>query len=324
MAIIIILISFVAILYLIDFSPKQTFWGVTFSEQYAKDELGLDWKAAYLAILDDLKVSHLRLSAYWNQNEPDQNKYRFGDLDWQIAEASKREVKIILAVGRKLPRWPECHDPGWTKSLTTNEVQKSQLDFIQATVNRYKDNPNLIAWQVENEPFLQLFGECPPLDKNFFEKEIELVRNLSDKPVMITDSGELNWWVNAAKMKPDIIGTTLYRVVYNPTIGYLRWPLPSSFYYLKSLTVRSLFGIKRVIVAELQAEAWHKAGTDLSKMTIDEQFESFDLKQFNKNIEFTKKAGFDEAYLWGAEWWYFLKEKKSYPAIWEEAKKLWQ
>ncbi len=28
------------------------------------------------------------------------------------------------------------------------------------------------AWQIENEPFLNMFGECPPFDKEFFEKEV--------------------------------------------------------------------------------------------------------------------------------------------------------
>jgi hypothetical protein len=46
------------------------------------------------------------------------------------------------------------------------------------------------------------------------------------------------------------------------------------------------------------------------------------LEKFRKNIEFAKKTGLDEFYLWGAEWWYWLKEKQNQPEIWKEAKKL--
>ena len=48
------------------------------------------------------------------------------------------------------------------------------------------------------------------------------------------------------------------------------------------------------------------------------------LEQFKKNIEFAKKTGLKEFYLWGAEWWYWMKEKQNKPEIWNEAKKLFQ
>ena len=46
------------------------------------------------------------------------------------------------------------------------------------------------------------------------------------------------------------------------------------------------------------------------------------LEKFQENIEFAKKTGLDKIYLWGAEWWYWLKEKQSEPKIWQGAKKL--
>ncbi len=44
-------------------------FGTTFSNYYA-EELGLDWKETYLAILDDLGVKRLRVVAYWREIEP--------------------------------------------------------------------------------------------------------------------------------------------------------------------------------------------------------------------------------------------------------------
>jgi len=55
----------------------------------------------------------------------------------------------------------------------------------------------------------------------------------------------------------------------------------------------------------------------------EEQSKSMDLEKFKEMIKYTEQTGFDEAYLWGAEWWYWLKEKHNDDAIWQEAKKLW-
>ena len=46
------------------------------------------------------------------------------------------------------------------------------------------------------------------------------------------------------------------------------------------------------------------------------------LKQFKKNIEFAKNTGLKEHYLWGAEWWHWLKTKQNNDNIWNEAKSL--
>ena len=64
-------------------------YGVTFSKKQA-ESLGLDWKAAYMAMLDDLKVRKLRIPAYWDEIEATNNVYFWDDLDWQIEKASEK------------------------------------------------------------------------------------------------------------------------------------------------------------------------------------------------------------------------------------------
>jgi len=321
--ILLLIILSVIAAYLADFSGSKIAWGVTFSQPYTQNELGLNWQETYLAILDDLKVDHIRLSAYWNSIEKNQGEYDFADLDWQINEASKRDVKIILGVGNRLPRWPECHMPVWIKSMNAIEAEEARLAYVGKVVERYKLNPQITYWQVENEPFLGTFGVCPELNPDLLKKEIKIVKSKTKKPVLVTDSGELSTWWPITHVGGDVLGSTLYRVVYDPHIGYFRWFTPPFFYYLRATLIKKISPVKKVIVAELQAESWHKANTDLSKMEIKDHFESMDLKQFKKNIEFTRRAGFDEAYLWGVEWWYFMKTQKDYPDYWNEAKKLW-
>lgn len=292
-------------------------FGVTFS-RLQTEQLGLDLVGTYSAILDDLGVKKIRLIAYWPEIEPIPDDFDFRFLDWQIEKAQRRGVDIILAVGQKLPRWPECHFPKWAEDLPKKEQQDRILNFISEVIKRYKDNNAIKYWQVENEPFLFWFGKCPGLDRKFLDKEIALVRFLDNRPIILTESGEFSTWIGTAK-RADIIGTTLYRKVHGK-LGYVRYPIPAVFYSRKTALIKKFFDIEKIIVIELQAEPWGpKQNWELS---LEEQFKSMNLNEFRKIIDYTKRAGFSEAYLWGAEWWYWLKTKHNDNSIWEEAKKL--
>ncbi|MBI4281658.1 beta-galactosidase [Candidatus Uhrbacteria bacterium] len=302
---------------------REPVWGVTFSKSQA-EYLGLDWKKTYLAALDDLGVRAVRLSVYWNAIEHEQGKYDFTDLDWQIAEATKRHARIILAVGRRLPRWPECHDPVWVSELFmsgggSSAVEAQQFQFVEETIERYKNNPSIAMWQVENEYFLNLFGECPRADKEQFAREIALVRSIDARPILVTDSGELSTWRKPAPFG-DYLGTTMYRVVWNKFIGYWRYTylLPPALYRWKAALVGK--AIDRMIGAELQAEPWAPNG--LLALAPGEYKKSLDAKQFVANIDFARRTGFPEHYLWGVEYWYWLKEKQNDAMLWDAAKRL--
>src|SRR3989344_2375726 len=162
----------------LDYSGnKQPFtYGVSFS-RFHSDELKLDWRETYLAILDDLKVRDFRFSAHWPLTEPEEGKFNFSELDFQIKEAEKRNATVILAVGRRLPGWPECHEPKWLKN---DEKETRLLNYITEVVNRYKDSPAIKYWQVENEPYLTFFSRstCGVLDEKLLEKEVTLVQQL--------------------------------------------------------------------------------------------------------------------------------------------------
>jgi len=297
-------------------------FGITFSQMFA-EQMELNWKEVYTAMLDELNVKKLRLIAYWPKIEPNEGEYAFDDLDWQINEAEKRDVQIILAIGRKLPRWPECHIPEWARELDESEQQEKLLSLLTQIVNRYKDNQTIKIWQVENEPFLMGFGECPKLDKDFLKKEISLVRELDSKkrPILITASGELSLWTQSALIG-DVFGTTLYRIVWSDVLQkHVEYPIPSVFYYKRAKLVKWLTGVEKMIIVELQAEPW--SHLIIHKNTLEEQFKTMDLKRFKEIIDYAKYTGFDKAYLWGVEWWYWIKENHNIDIFWQEAKKLW-
>ncbi|MEK7664786.1 MAG: DUF4038 domain-containing protein, partial [Patescibacteria group bacterium] len=168
---------------------KNVIFGVNFSQKGA-ESLKLDWKETYLAILDDLKTKQIKLITHWDLIEKQNNNYYFDDTDWQVKEAEKREVKMIFVLGIKTGRWPECHDPEWAKNFSKKEEQQELLNYIEKIILRYKDSPSIIAWQVENEPLFE-FGECPWQDKDFWKKEIKLVKSLDPaRPIIASDSGE--------------------------------------------------------------------------------------------------------------------------------------
>jgi hypothetical protein len=307
-------------------------WGVTFSSKHAAN-LGLNWKRAYLALIDDLGAKNVKIAVHWDLIEPQENQYNFDGLDWQISEAEKREVNILLVIGMKTGRWPECHIPEWAKNLDRKAQQEKILNMISEIVSRYQNSPAIKYWQVENEPFFP-FGECPWTDKGFVKEEIQKVKLLDSqkRPIVISDSGEGSLWVVAAQLG-DIVGTTMYKKVWfsfswekrmfpflPQKFGfYASYPFPPTFYWRKAQYVNKIFG-KKVIVVELQAEPW---GPKLLYDTpLQEQMKTMNLEQFKENVEFAKRTGLQEFYFWGAEWWYWMKEKQNQPQIWEEAKKL--
>ncbi|HXK32084.1 MAG TPA: endo-1,4-beta-xylanase [Candidatus Paceibacterota bacterium] len=319
--ILILLLVFACYLFVGKREPTQDIvWGANFSQKQAQYYLSSDWHETYLALIKDLNVKHLKLATYWNLIEPKKDNYFFEDLDWQVRVAEENKVQLLLVIGMKAPRWPECHLPEWAKTLSKEEQQQRILQLLENIVLRYKDSEAVWAWQVENEPFFP-FGECRWVDTDFLKKEIELVKSLDSKrQVIITDSGEGSFWVASARLG-DIVGTTWYKKVWFHQLGtYITYPFPPTFYARKAKIIEKLFH-KEVICVEMQAEPWGSTAS-LQEVPLEEQEKTMNLSQFKKNIESIRKTGFRKVYLWGAEWWYWMKEKQNKPEIWEEAKKL--
>lgn len=303
-----------------DRRVENVLWGVTFSIPYA-EQLGLDWRETLTALLDELAVRHFRIPAYWQLIEQEEGRFDFESVDWQLDEIAKRNGTVILAVGRRLPRWPECHAPDWAKDLPEEQQREKILLMLKEVVTHYAGHPTVVAWQVDNEPFVFFFGECPEADEEFFAKEVALVRELDPtRPIVVSDSGELSFWFQAAKYA-DIFATTMYRVV--PSLdkkSFTTHRLPPWFYNKKANLVNRFTPLKDVMVIELQAEAWAQL-TQIQNLTIEEQYASMNPQFFRDTLAYVRRTGFDKVYLWGAEWWYWLKLRGE-TEIWDEAGKL--
>lgn len=306
-------------------TQRPIVWGATFSQKFSR-ELGLDWKENFTAFMDELEPRAVRLVAYWDDVEKERGVFDFSETDWLLEKAARLNTSIVFALGMKAPRWPECHIPKWAKALDTERREEALRVYMEKTVERYRANNAVTMWQVENEPYLA-FGDCPERGVRFLEQEVALVKSLDlARPILTTDGGEFGSWYRAAK-EGDAFGTTMYRKVYpkiiGPTFGVVEYPLAPSFFKFKEWAVRRILGDqhKPFMVIELQAEPW--GPRHISQLSHEEQDDIFGPDYFRETIEYAKDTGFDEYYLWGAEWWYW-KKLKGDERYWEIAKELFK
>lgn len=292
-------------------------FGVTFSSRFARD-LGLDPHETLQAIFSDIGIQKVRIPVYWDLVEKQKGVFDFSDIDWQLEMARQNGADVILAMGQKVPRWPECFVPEWAKT-SEDEKNNAALSFLRETVERYRDHSEIVLWQVENEPFLH-FGTCLPIEASVLDAEIALVR-LADpsRGILTTDSGELSFWIPSAS-RGDVFGTTLYRRIWNERFGYFTYPIGPAFFRMKAALVRLFTDQKHFMIIELQGEPWGP-GSFLD-MPLSEQWKTMNAEKLREAVFYARQVGFSDVYLWGAEWWYWLKISKGESALWEEAKAL--
>jgi hypothetical protein len=303
-----------------QFDPAENpEWGINFSQTHAQ-YLGFDWKVMYLDILNDLKPKKIRLAAYWENLEREPDLWYFQDVDEMIVEADKRGIEVILAVGHKLPRWPECHHPSWYKSLSEQEKKDRQLNMVRMAVEHYRQHQAIKYWQVENEALFGFGPDCPKIDKELLAQEIEIVRSLDNRPIILTDSGELGRWVPTGKFNPDIFGTTMYRVVHNPKIGYFQYPLPPAFFRIKAGILKTFTDVERIKGVELQAEPWFS--DDVHRTDLNTQYSLMNPEILNDYVGYARRTGLEDHYFWGVEWWYWLAHKQNDWGMWDAGKKV--
>ncbi|MCA9328726.1 beta-galactosidase, partial [Candidatus Saccharibacteria bacterium] len=252
--------------------------GTTFVPNYAR-YLGVDPKETFNAIINDLNIDRVRLVSYWRDIEPVEGTYNFDELDWQFEMAEKHGTKISLAIGMRQPRWPECHEPDWIDaSQPRAEWQPALERFITAVIERYKDSPSLDSYQLENEYFLSVFGECKNFDRQRLVEEYDLVKRLDpDTKVIITRSN--NWTIASGfptgDPRPDEFGVSVYKRVWDATITrrYYEYPIPPWFYSTLAGGGKILTG-RDLMIHELQAEAWTPNGYEIKDAPVDELYKS--------------------------------------------------
>jgi len=323
LAAIVVVVFFVALVVLLPLKPTlnaRSKLGFTFSIR-AAEALGLDWKQAFDAALQDLHPAIVRIPIDWDRLEAEEGVFDFTAFDYQVQEIEDMGAQVILVVGVKLPRWPECHIPAWAASLPPAEAQEASLIATRAVVNHFSGHDSVYAWQVENEALFS-FGECPAWvsSRARLKKELNLVRSLAGKALITTsDSGELSTWLRTATLPIDALSISLYRAVYDEKRGYFYWPVNPYFYRLHALLMKPF--VDQLFISELQMEPWGPA--TVQDLSTPEMYRSFSPLDFSQRIDFAQRTGAEVILAWGVEWWYYMKEIRHDASYWEEALKVY-
>jgi hypothetical protein len=296
--------------------------GASFIPDYA-ESFGLNPQDTLNAMLSDLKLKQVRLVSYWSDIEPTPGQYDFSKLDWQFAMADQYGAKVSLSIGLRQPRWPECHEPSWVNVDPKNrQAWEPQLyKFIEAVVNHYKNNPALQDYELENEFFMTVFGECKDFDRARLVDEFNLVKAMDTKHKVIISRSD-NWvGIPIGKPTPDEFAISVYKRVWDAafTHRYFEYPLPAKFYAMLAGSEELLSG-KDMIIHELQAEPWTPNGLDITQTSVKEQYKSMNPQRLKDRIAYGEATGMRTIDLWGAEWWYYLKVKQDSPDVWNVVK----
>ncbi len=299
-------------------ADKPIMLGASFIPAYASG-FGLDPKETLDAMLTDLDIKQLRLVSYWNQIEAKEGTYDFRELDWQFEKANAADVKVSLSIGLRQPRWPECHMPEWAKDHPKAVWSVELKEFMGAVIDRYKGNPALQSYQLENEYFLTVFGICPDFSRDRLIDEYEFVKDRDpDHPVIISRSNNaIGTPIN--EPTPDFYAVSVYKRVWVPGVGrYVEYPFPAWFYAFLAGTEKIIQG-RDTIVHELQAEPWPPRGTPIREVSLEEQNKSLNAERLRGRFEYGKATGMKEIDLWGVEYWYYRKVKLNEPSVWNAA-----
>lgn len=295
--------------------------GATFIPNYA-EYFELDAKETLQAMIDDLGISQFRLVTYWKDYEPIEDQYDFTQLDWQFDMIEQAGGSISLALGLRQPRWPECHGPEWAMERSVPEWTDDLIEFMGVVIDRYKDRDVLLEYQLENEYFLSVFGECPDFSRERLVKEFEFIKQKDPtRQVMVSRSNNATPSWPVGEPRADIVGASIYKRVFDKTVTkrYFEYPYPAWFYAFLAGATELTTG-RNTMIHELQTEAWLPEPLSMKSAPLEEMYETFGPDDVVPRIKYGVDTGIRRIDLWGAEWWYHLKQNRNAPEIWDNAK----
>jgi hypothetical protein len=302
--------------------------GISYSPDRA-EAYGLDWQSSFRQ-LEAMHFKVIRISAYWDEV----NDEGYDQLDWLMNEAATNNQQIVLTVGMKGLGWPEYFIPD---DLLPADAQDSQditrdpivragaMLFLQATVARYRANPEIVAWQVENEPFNQAGPYKWSMSRDFVLQEIQAVRQLDSRPVVVNAFSHFNFSLDQASQRKgfdlgsllgfdsgsveneslqvlgpgDILGLDVYtRIGYSflgqNSVGKAGNDWADQAGRWRAIATKQH---KQAWVMEAQAEPWESSTANLADP------HSFYPTDMVATFNGLKEEGFTTILLWGSEYW---------------------
>lgn len=288
-------------------------FGISFSVKQCR-AFHIDAKETLRWLIDEASFRRFRLMSYWDEHEREPGKYDFSLLDWQIGRVREAGGVVTLCLGARQPRWPENHWPGWAWEASKVERTAALLKYIETVVNRYKNEPCIVSYQLENEALLKSFGRRPEVDRQRLRDEFALIKQLDPtRPVIMSTS--TSWGIPVREPIPDIVGFSYYRIVHGKN-GYSKAFHTPLLHKTRKFLINQLLN-RPVFIHELQCEPWGPRG--IWDMPTSEQDKSMSPAIIARNIQLAKRVNAYPIDLWGAEWWYW-RHKNGDESIWEAVK----
>ena len=151
-------------------------------------------------MMKEANINIVRLAEFaWAKMEPEEGQYDFSWLDRAIDVLSNEGIKVILGTPTAAaPKWlmdkhPDIYPKdfyGLTKGFGTrrhycasNEVYREYSKKITIVMaNHYKNNSNVIAWQIDNEFGAQCYCEsCHDKFKKWLRRKYDAIDILNDE-----------------------------------------------------------------------------------------------------------------------------------------------
>lgn len=133
-----------------SFSPRTAQW------------LGENPEPALAELLDRLNPDLVRLPIYWDSVEPSRGAFDFSSIDRMLdvirhynTTHRARPARVILEIGLRNMGYPELYVPTWLpdyQAIETLAANPEYIHYLDLSVTRYRGDPLLNSWQLENEP----------------------------------------------------------------------------------------------------------------------------------------------------------------------------
>ncbi|MGI0492237.1 beta-galactosidase [Alkalinema pantanalense CENA528] len=304
---------------------RPPYLGTTFS-QLQCSYMGLEVRKAFQAICS-LGLDRIRLCAYWNEIQPQENQLNFSQLDWFLEQCHDHKIDVVLAVGMKVPRWPEFHFPQWVSDRYETGAGNQPLDkrspavaelalkFVNEVVNHCRYAPAIKYWQVENEPFTQLeIAGGRFLSPEFVSREVAMVRSRlwGQQRIVLTNAIHLP----SPKLEEDepaflnslvtseAIGFNVYTKVPAGNSGAYLEPTPEFWQQLQQWQNRIQASNREAWVAEAQAEPWEPQ----KLVAMDKpHYPSATPPRMRSLVHTLATMNYNTVLLWGCEYWYWQR-----------------
>ncbi len=313
--------------------------GISFRPLQA-EALGLD-PLPTLERLLTYPFSLVRLAAYWNHVEPRPGVFETEPVDRLLEAAAGAGKQVVLAVGAvKNFGYPEFFVPQHRLAAPLPEgslvSERSHPDLLAAAeevvgrlVERYRDHPAIVAWQVEHEAVDPLGNEHSwRLAESFVRREVAAVRTSDPhRPVLL--NGFLptsqavrlfQWWrtrgpgdsLDVAQRLADIVGIDYYPRHAFAALGGVTAYLDARRSPLRPRRLQGLLrwaarNDRRIWLAEGQAEPWEAVTVppDPRQRAMTSCGPADVIRVYNDALGAARAAGVQlGAYLfWGAEYW---------------------